>query len=141
MRRWDRPFWLADYLAGRDIDCPGCGYNLRGLTQSSCPECGYVVEEMTLRVIESRPSGMVRAAHIGGFTLNLVMGVGMLITWGVLGDEGALAPIYVGTVVIWVVLIGAWGFTESDRCFGLIAWVAWLALAASVALGVVGVAT
>ena len=31
---------LRAYLAGRDIPCPGCGYNLRGLTIQTCPECG-----------------------------------------------------------------------------------------------------
>jgi hypothetical protein len=31
---------LGAYLAERDIPCPTCGYNLRGLKQASCPECG-----------------------------------------------------------------------------------------------------
>lgn len=30
---------LAAFLATRDEPCPGCGYNLRGLTGTSCPEC------------------------------------------------------------------------------------------------------
>lgn len=30
---------LAAFLATRDEPCPGCGYNLRGLTGASCPEC------------------------------------------------------------------------------------------------------
>jgi rubredoxin len=28
----------------RDIACPLCGYNLRGLVEPRCPECGYVFE-------------------------------------------------------------------------------------------------
>src|ERR1044071_7129464 len=31
---------LHEYLAERDAPCPGCGYNLRGLSADTCPECG-----------------------------------------------------------------------------------------------------
>jgi hypothetical protein len=31
---------LTRFLAGRDVPCPLCGYNLRGLTTPRCPECG-----------------------------------------------------------------------------------------------------
>lgn len=30
---------LCNFLESRDVSCPGCGYNLRGLTARSCPEC------------------------------------------------------------------------------------------------------
>lgn len=30
---------LRAFLAERDVACPGCGYNLRGLTGDACPEC------------------------------------------------------------------------------------------------------
>lgn len=30
---------LRAYLAGRDVRCQGCGYNLRGLAGEACPEC------------------------------------------------------------------------------------------------------
>src|SRR5688572_3879237 len=29
---------------GRDVICPLCEYNLRGLTEPRCPECGYRFE-------------------------------------------------------------------------------------------------
>ena len=32
------PDWDA---IGRDVSCPLCGYNLRGLAEPRCPECGY----------------------------------------------------------------------------------------------------
>lgn len=31
---------LLRFLAAYDEDCPGCGFNLRALTQPRCPECG-----------------------------------------------------------------------------------------------------
>lgn len=31
---------LLDFLRDRDVACPLCGYNLRGLTSPRCPECG-----------------------------------------------------------------------------------------------------
>ena len=38
---------LAEYLADRNVLCPLCGYNLRGLTSERCPECG---ESLRLQV-------------------------------------------------------------------------------------------
>lgn len=35
---------LVSFLAGRDVACPGCGYNLRGLGEAICPECGKLIE-------------------------------------------------------------------------------------------------
>lgn len=32
------------YVAERDVPCPGCGYNLRGLTGERCPECNEALE-------------------------------------------------------------------------------------------------
>jgi hypothetical protein len=30
-----------DWVSSRDLHCPLCEYNLRGLTEPRCPECGY----------------------------------------------------------------------------------------------------
>lgn len=38
------PDALEVYLAGRDIPCPHCHYNLRGVTAPACPECGRAIE-------------------------------------------------------------------------------------------------
>ena len=32
---------LLALLKQQDCPCPGCGYNLRGVTQPKCPECGH----------------------------------------------------------------------------------------------------
>lgn len=34
---------LKALLAGRDITCGRCGYNLRGNTKTACPECGEIL--------------------------------------------------------------------------------------------------
>jgi hypothetical protein len=31
---------LSEYLRSRDVPCPLCHYNLRGLSATRCPECG-----------------------------------------------------------------------------------------------------
>lgn len=32
------------YLRGRDVPCPGCGYNRRDGTMAACPECATPIE-------------------------------------------------------------------------------------------------
>jgi len=34
---------LRDFLDGRNISCPVCTYNLRGVMDARCPECGFAV--------------------------------------------------------------------------------------------------
>jgi predicted amidophosphoribosyltransferase len=34
---------LREFLAERDVLCPRCGYNLRGLDKPYCPECGLAI--------------------------------------------------------------------------------------------------
>ena len=66
----DEPALLRVYLAGRDVACPQCGYNLRELVGSRCPECG---EELTLRVQPVEPR---QAAPLAGLVI-LSAGAGM----------------------------------------------------------------
>ncbi len=35
---------LIDFVATRDLPCPRCDYNLRGISQPQCPECGEKLE-------------------------------------------------------------------------------------------------
>jgi hypothetical protein len=62
---------LREYLAVRDAPCPGCGYNLRGLTTGRCPECA---ESLELRVALHDPrqawfiAGLVGLASGAGFS-------------------------------------------------------------------------
>lgn len=43
---------LREYLAAHDAPCPGCGYNLRGVTAAACPECG---RELDVGLIRPHP--------------------------------------------------------------------------------------
>lgn len=35
---------LMTFLASRDVECPSCRFNLRGLTTNRCPECNTLLE-------------------------------------------------------------------------------------------------
>ncbi len=51
-RKQDNVARLLDFLRGRDMHCPQCGYNLRDLTRPLCPECR---QELLLTVGVTRP--------------------------------------------------------------------------------------
>ena len=43
---------LLEFVRGRDVACPRCGYNLRDLAEARCPECA---ERLELRVGVTTP--------------------------------------------------------------------------------------
>jgi len=56
--------WLREFVEGRDVACPRCGYNLRDLTEPVCPECA---ERLVLRVGAATPRfGWLVAAMVPG---------------------------------------------------------------------------
>jgi hypothetical protein len=61
---------LRRFLLGRDVACPGCGYNLRDLTGGRCPECG---QEIVLHLQLAEPR---QAALLTGL-IGLAAGVGL----------------------------------------------------------------
>jgi len=64
---------VVDYLRERDVECPLCRYNLRGLSSSRCPECG---RELRLGVWLAEPR---QAAWVTGLVpLLLAAGIGVL---------------------------------------------------------------
>lgn len=67
----DHPDALATlYLSGRDVPCPGCGYNRRTGTSARCPECGHV-----LLFVPCIPKHVfVRPAAITTFASSLLAG-------------------------------------------------------------------
>lgn len=58
---------LSTYLSNRDTPCPGCGYNLRGLTGERCPECN---EMLALSV-------SLHDAHLGALMATLIPILGL----------------------------------------------------------------
>ena len=75
------PRALIDYLRDRDVACPLCEYNLRGLTVPRCPECG---RELALRVglVEPRQGAWIAAL----IATALPAGVGMLLIVTIVKD-------------------------------------------------------
>ncbi len=53
--------FLNQFLAERDLPCPLCAYNLRGLTSGACPECGSEVE-LSVGLSEPRMGAFVTGA-------------------------------------------------------------------------------
>jgi len=52
---------LREFLAERDVACPGCGYSLRGVEQASCPECG---EGLALEIGRRRSGAALKLALV-----------------------------------------------------------------------------
>lgn len=61
--------FLKSFLAERDVPCPMCKYNLRGLAMPSCPECGSEIE-IAVGLTEPRMGAFIAGA------VGLAMGVG-----------------------------------------------------------------
>ena len=82
---------LTTYLAERDEPCPGCGYNLRGLTGTRCPECN---QELRMRVglVEPRLawfiSGVVGIGMSLGFCVFLLVWVVFMLVRRIGGPSG-----------------------------------------------------
>src|SRR5688572_15571368 len=54
------------FVAERDVPCPHCSYNLRGLTAGVCPECGGALSmEGIRRALRRRGGAAVVLAGIG----------------------------------------------------------------------------
>ena len=49
---------LLRFLHGRDVLCPGCGYNLRDLPGDRCPECGQEIV-LHLQLAEPRQAALL----------------------------------------------------------------------------------
>jgi DNA-directed RNA polymerase subunit RPC12/RpoP len=65
---------LIGYLKTRDVKCPLCGYNLRGLTSPRCPECGKELQ-LTVGLVEPRQGAWV----MGMIALSIAAGFGCLV--------------------------------------------------------------
>lgn len=84
---------VISWLAGRDVPCPLCGYNLRGLASPRCPECG---QPLRLGVSLAEPFLKAWVALLialllpAGFGLLMLFGIGYAIV------RGAAVEIFTG---------------------------------------------
>ena len=98
------PHELVRFLAERDVPCPGCTYNLRGLTSDRCPECNQPLT-LSVRLVDPK---------MGAF-LFAVIGIGMalgfctlVLMWGLIqgAPKRELVPLWIGTgvgsVLLWL---------------------------------------
>ena len=95
---------LREHLAERDVACPGCGYNLRGLAGAHCPECN---EALMLQVglVEPRLgaylgalSGFITGAGGAGIVICFVI-YGTL-RWGAPSGRDAAAIYFIPMIAL-----------------------------------------
>ena len=69
---------LGDFLRGRDVRCPSCGYSLCDCEASRCPECGA---GLALGVVAAHGRGLAWwAAASAGCMLASLMAISALLT-------------------------------------------------------------
>lgn len=64
---------LVDFVRQRDVLCPLCRYNLRGLTVPRCPECGRELR-LSIGLVEPRQGAWLMCQ----IALTAVAGIGVL---------------------------------------------------------------
>ena len=101
MSRGDDPL-LGEFLRGRDVPCPLCGYNLRDLTTPRCPECG---RELRLSVGLVEP--FLRAWIAATVASCACAGLGVLFLYIVVreGFPGRNEPMLGAVIVYFIVAI------------------------------------
>lgn len=103
---------LREFLHGRDIVCPGCGYNLRGLPGSACPECS---QELVLTVRLAEPklaawiAGLIALGCSAGFSgLLFVYAAIRSILDGFITGSGEFFAVTLGPLALFLPLLVAW---------------------------------
>jgi hypothetical protein len=92
----DSPESFESFVAERDVACPICGYNLRGMRGPVCPECGAGVDFGVFRKFGPRAK-TYRWAQAGAFLCGMA-GLTGLIRTSVLAHRHA-GPWEIGAVV------------------------------------------
>lgn len=96
---------LRSFLRARDVPCPACGYNLRGLPGDRCPECNELLD---LRVGLVHPklawfiTALVGLAAGAGFSGLLLL----YYVWRVVPTSRRLMPEFLWTTLVGVALEG-----------------------------------
>jgi hypothetical protein len=106
---------LVDVMAGRDMPCPVCDYNLRGIAQARCPECGAALR------LEVGSENLVLGPWLVAI-ISLAMGAGFDGVVAVLMSFGLLVnpPVSPGETTVVLVILGVF-ITLAGLCAGGIA--------------------
>ena len=91
---------LLDYLRERDVACPLCAYNLRGLTTCRCPECGRELQ-LSVGLVEPRMGAWITclvavtaAGGLGFMAILSIVNQGWDVVFTTEGPVQLLAIIY-----------------------------------------------
>jgi len=85
---------LRQFLAGRDVKCAACGYNLRDLTATKCPECGSMLS-LGMGPCEKRPRAWTFAVVGSAITTGLALAAsGDFAGWYFESVHGGFLPPY-----------------------------------------------
>ena len=98
---------LRAWLAQRDVPCPACGYNLRGLPTSVCSECGSPLKLAVAATAARRWSWPIAIGVLGGMLVfqalvagtalaKLATGAASRDVWLDLATNGILLLVVVG---------------------------------------------
>jgi len=103
---------IHTFLATRDEPCPGCNYNLRGLTGETCPECEHTVR---LCVAQKEPASLQNVVWCAAIGLVFVAGYSLYLLVTFLGS-----PPPTGVSSTMRVYLSAWIAIASIRfCVGI----------------------
>lgn len=119
----DAPDWTV--FEG-EIECPLCGYNLRGLSEARCPECGGVFAWRDLLDPQRRHHAFLYEFHpeagLRSFLRTLMAGVNTLRFWR---SVHPVLPIHVRRLYRYLFVVFAFMF--ASFVFGQFAIVSWQA--------------
>ncbi|MGB7160813.1 MAG: hypothetical protein WBD40_22300 [Tepidisphaeraceae bacterium] len=101
---------LLDYLRARDVACPLCGYNLRGLTAGRCPECGRELQ-LSVGLVEPRIGAwvtcLVAVTAAGGMGLMAILSIARHGWEVVFAPGGAVQVVTISYFLVTAVVVPA----------------------------------
>ena len=105
----------AGGVIGGGIECPYCGYDLRGLKQPKCPECGNMIEKDDLRPASRAVKVEITSAMVIRPLIMLVCGliVAGAVQWFGVSPKATLQylvgfPVVLGCGMLAYLLVGSW---------------------------------
>lgn len=125
---------------GRDLACPGCEYNLRGLTMASevvCPECGNVWDAEALLADEGgRPCRVLGDVVVITIISGESVVIAPLVVLGLEGLRGTVAPLLGAAFILAIWVAACHAFCREQETYARGLWLlAHVVAALSLVLG------